>query len=76
MVTHMDMHCRLAELERERQHEALLRQLAGAPRRRGRLPAALNWRSRPRPVSDDASLEWRARPLRTELRVLLDANGG
>jgi hypothetical protein len=79
VVTHMDMYCRLAELERARQHEALLWQMATVPPgttgRRGRLRAAVNWRSRPRPISDDASLEWRARPLRPELRTLLDANG-
>jgi hypothetical protein len=73
----MDVFCRLAEQERLRRHETLLRQIAAAPPatpgRRGRLLAVCSWRSRPSPVSDDASLEWRARPLRTELRQLLRA---
>ena len=75
MITHMDVYVRLADLERSRQTEALLRQI------RADLPAVFGWRARlmaalsgagaSRNVAADAGLEWRerARPPRLELRA-------
>jgi hypothetical protein len=79
VITHMDVYYRDAEMERMRRCAALLSEVAD------KRPPAMPWRARllttlarwagPRHVPDDAILEWRARPVRAELRMLLRADG-